>query len=151
MKSTLKSTALWGMLFCALIAVSPAFPWVYHSSWELGAGFSLEQSVTRPTSAYSDWHGGVLSVIGGVGVLSLVATGSLRPVPIWRTIAVILVGAATITIILIYSTRSWRHFPVREYGALLAIFSATGLLLVACLEFRQYLGTQAKAQPPPDS
>ena len=95
-------------------------------------------------SGYRDWHGGALSVVGGIGFLFLVATGGIRPVPIWRTIFVAVVGTAAIVIVLLYATRMWHHFPLREFGGLLAILSATGLLLLACLELRQYLEKRAK-------
>ncbi len=77
MKSLVRSTTFWAMVFCLLAAVSPALPWRYH----------LEQVWIGPVhsaSAYTDWHGAVISVTAGVGFLFLLATSPLVPVPWWH-------------------------------------------------------------------
>ncbi len=141
------------MLFCVLAAISPAFPWSFQFGYEsiadaVGAlGATAPKAIRIPLSAYADWHGAAISIAGGVGLLFLVATGGLRPVPWWRTLGIAVVGAAIITFTILYATRGWNHFPVREFGGLLAILSATGLLFVACLEVRQLLERRFNEKP----
>jgi hypothetical protein len=140
MNTILKSTASWGMLFCALAAISHAFPWSYTFSYAIASlQTGSPQQIMIPVSAYTDWHGAAITVVSGVGLLFLVATGSLRPAPWWRTLGIAIVGTAIIAITIIYSTDHWNHFPVQEFGGLMAIISATGLLFVACLDVRQSL------------
>ena len=155
MNTFLKSTTNWGILFCALAAISPAFPWTYHFGFDIAAlRTALPQQILIPTSAYSDWHGAAITVTSGIGLLFLVATGTLKPTPWWRTLGIGLVGSAIITITIIYATNHWHHFPAREFGGLLAIVSATGLLFLACLDVRQAIEKRLNAkqahQAPPD-
>lgn len=140
------------MIFCLLAAISPAFPWSYQ--W----GYESVSDLLRPAfptpirigySAFTDWHGAALSVTGGVGLLFLVATGGIKPAPWWRTLGVAIIGIAVLTITIIFSTRKWNHFPVSEYGGLLAIISSTGLLFIACVEVRQILERCGNVKPAP--
>jgi len=149
MKSFLKTTASWGMLFCVLAAIPPALPWSFQtgfaSAQDLVSGLqgTAPRMVTFAISAYTDWHGAAISIAGGIGLLFLVATGSLKPAPWWRTLGIGIVGAAIITFTIIYSTHHWNHFPVRESGGFLAIVSSVGLLFIACLETRHLLERRA--------
>ena len=143
MKAFLKSTATWGMICCLLISISSALPWGHSPVFDISM---RKPTFMIPLSAYADWHGAAISIAGGIGLLFLVATGSLKPIPWWRTLGIAVVGIASITFTLIMARR-WNHFPVQESGGLLAIVSATGLLLVACLEVRQLLERKSKARP----
>ena len=150
MNTFLKSTIGWAMIFCLLAAISPAFPWGYQWGYESFSGLmhpTFPNQIRIPYSAYADWHGAALSITGGVGLLFLVATGGIKPAPWWRTLSVAIIGIAVITITIIFSTRKWNHFPVSEYGGLLAIISSTGLLFTACIEVRQILERGANVKP----
>ena len=153
MRSILKSTASWSMFFCLLAAISPALPWSYQLGLALQPAtadllhVASSKLALVPVSAYADWHGAAISVAAGIGFLFLVATGSLRPAPWWRTVGSGIVGSALITFILIYSTRHWNHFPTREAGGLLAVISSTGILFVACLEVRLLLVRGSESSP----
>jgi serine/threonine protein kinase len=115
----LKSTSNWGMLFCILAAISPAFsPLSYHDV------------------SYADWHGAAISIAGGVGFLFLIATGAMHPIPWWRTVGITVIGVALITFIVIFASKNWNDFPYDQVAGLLAILSSTGLLAIASVEFR---------------
>ena len=105
------------------------------------------QAATMTSSAYADWHGAAITVAGGLGFLFLVATGGLSPAPWRRTPGVAVVGVAIIVFTIVYSTTHWNHFPVEEFGGLLAIIAATGLLVVACIEIRRSLERRFNASP----
>ena len=151
MKPFLKSTANWGILFCVLAAIAPALPWSCGYGVDLAAivaGSAKQVFVTG--NAYTDWQGAAITIAGGVGVLFLVATGGLNPAPWWRTLGIGVVGVAIIVFTIIWAADRWNHFPIREFGGLLAVVSGTGLLGVACLEIRRLLERQAneKSGPP---
>jgi hypothetical protein len=128
MKRLVCSTTGWGMILCLVAAVSPILP------WHVRGGVCA--------SGYGDWHGPTINVIAALGFIFLIATSPLSPVPWWRILGVAAVGAGVVVVVLMYAMRpgsGWMDFPVAEYGGLLAILSAAGLLLVAALEVRQLI------------
>ncbi len=157
MKTLLKSTACWSLLFCAIAAISPLFPWQYRYDVKsiaevVGDGTTFKnKAVFNSRPGIAEWPGIAIMVAGGIGFVFLVATGGLRPAPWWRTLGVGVVGAAILTFFLLYPRRYWEGFPLREFGALFAILSATALILIACIEVRQSLDRQACSKPQADA
>lgn len=160
MKGSIAATSAWAMGLCLVAAVSPAGPWSYQWQPRMPAGEvpdlgrtvplpGVDGWVRHPLSAYTDWHGGAISVIAGVGLLFVLATSPLVPVPWWRALGIALIGAAVLTILLIYGYRHWSWFPVREWGALAGIVGTAGLLFVATLETRQMLANAVSAAGSP--
>ncbi len=145
MKDFLKTTAGWGIICCILAATSPALAWSYFPGWELSAT-GTKVAALIPVAAYADWHGAAITITGGVGVLFLLATGSVKPIPWWRVAGLAVVGVTLLVFILIYSTTHWNHFPVQETGGLLAILSTMGLSLVVAMDLRGILERRMKAK-----
>jgi hypothetical protein len=55
-----------------------------------------------------------------------------------------MIGTTVLVFLLIYATHHWIHFPLREYGGLMAIVAAPGLLVVASWELRQLISARAE-------
>ena len=146
-----RNTATCGIILFLLAAISPAFPWSFGFNWNYPTiidGVIQQSTATAISSnAYLDWHGGVITIVGAVGALFLIATGGVRPTPWWRTLGTFLLAVALMVFIIIYANR-WHDFPVREYGGLMAIIAVAGLLLLCALDLRSALHAKTGASTP---
>jgi hypothetical protein len=145
----LATTTGWAMIFCVLGVGSIFVPWAHLSS-KFSGRFAAEHSgeirlLERLHQDHSQnglvsWHGIPTGILFVLLFLLLVATSPLDPVPLWRTIVLLVGGLLVVLFPSLFIERFVNH-PLISVGAgaYFALILGFGLLFLGALEIRGML------------
>jgi hypothetical protein len=136
------------MIFCVLGAISIFVIWASHSSKFSGRFVTSDPVEGRLILKLNDggqnglvsWHGIPTGILFVLLFLLLVATSPLDPVPLWRTILLLVGGFLVVLLPSLFIERFANH-PVIAVGpgAYMALILGFGLLFLGALEIRGML------------
>jgi hypothetical protein len=136
----------WAMIFCVAGVGSIFLPWAFTTGvLTVGAWTHPEHEIVLrlkegSRNALVSWHGIPTGIIFVLLFLLLVATSPLNPVPLWRTILLLLGGF----LVVLFTSMYVGHFAGFQVvrvggGAYLALGLGFGLLFLGALEIRGML------------
>jgi hypothetical protein len=137
------------MIFCVLGVVSIFLPWANPANQFSGRFASPDLEEMRLVvrvhqdgthNALVIWHGIPTGILFVLLFLLLVATSPLMPVPLWRTILLLVGGFLLVLFPSLFVGRFAGHPAVRVgWGAYFALVLGFGLLFLGALEIRGML------------